>query len=270
MTEIITSSQNRWVKQALSLHQRKYRDEFSLFLVEGVRLAEEAIRSEWDIQAILYSSTGQGKGRILALLELGNIRNIPLVEIESSIYNKIAETENPQGITCIIKKKSFQLEQVKLSAKMPLFLVAESVQEPGNIGTLLRTADAAGCSAVFFTKGCADIFSGKAVRASMGSLFHLPIIAGIEAVTLINWLKKQNIRIIATSLASRNIYYETALNCPAAVIFGNEGNGIQAEVLQAADELIYIPIYGQAESLNVAASASIILFEAMRQRHAVL
>lgn len=270
MVELITSSQNRMVKLASSLSQKKYRDETGLFLLEGIRLVEEAVQSGWRLECCLVTAEARLKDRVVNMLEQLHSQNVKLLEVTDEIFSKLSETEQPQGILSIARKKEYTLADILTGEEPPLIAVLESVQDPGNVGALIRTADAAGCSGVILTKGCADIYSGKTVRATMGSLFHLPIITGLDGGEAVEALKLNNIALFATSLATRNLYHDVNMNRPSAIVFGNEGSGVRAEILQAADELMYIPIYGKAESLNVSASAAVILFEAVRQRRTVL
>lgn len=270
MIEVITSSQNKQVKLASSLLQKKYRDETGLFLVEGVRLVEEVVQAEWKIECCLITEEARSKERIGKILEQLAARNVKLIQVPDAIFQKLADTEQPQGIAAIVHKQKYTLSDILADKKMPLLAILESVQDPGNVGALIRTADAAGCTGVILTRGCADVFSGKTVRASMGSIFHLPIVGGLEAGDVLEVLKHNHITLLATSLATRNLYHDIDMNRPVAVIFGNEGSGVREDVLQTADSLMYIPISGKAESLNVAASAAVILFEAMRQRRTAL
>jgi TrmH family RNA methyltransferase len=266
MMESITSQQNRWVKLAASLKQKKYRDETGLFTIEGVRLVEEAIASGWGIEACFFTEESVSKQRIRQMIDDLALQEVKLLQITNEIFDKIAETEQPQGILSLVRKKQYTLSDALGGKKVPLIVILESIQDPGNVGTLIRTADAAGCSGVILTKGCADVFAGKTARASMGSLFHLPITAGVESSEILSALRQSGIALLATSLATRNLYYEVDMNRPVAIVFGNEGSGVRAEILEAANDLMYIPIFGKAESLNVAASAAVILFDAMRQR----
>jgi TrmH family RNA methyltransferase len=178
----------------------------------------------------------------------------------------MTDTDQPQGLMVLVEKRRYQFDDVILNKKNPLIVVLDGLQDPGNVGTIIRTADAAGCSGVLMTKGCADLFSGKTVRAGMGSIFNLPIIEGLECNQLVSLLSEHHISLMATALTNSEVYFSTDFTKPVAVVFGNEGNGVQKELLQKAKVKLYIPILGKAESLNVAASASVILYEAVRQR----
>jgi TrmH family RNA methyltransferase len=177
----------------------------------------------------------------------------------------MAETKDSQGILLVLEKKASSIDEL-MAIEKPVFVVLDSVQDPGNVGTIIRTVDAAGCSAVLMTKGCADLFGGKTVRATMGSLFHIPCITDCTQTELLTRFKEYKIAVFATSLAGAKEYFSVDFSQPAAIVFGNEGNGVSQEMLKAAAAKVHIPIYGQAESLNVAASAAVILYETVRQR----
>ena len=267
MIEVISSSQNKLVKLAAALSRKKYRDETGLFLVEGLRLLEEAVISDWEMECCFITPTAREKERTQELVERLAARNIKVAELPETLFAKLAETEHPQGVLGIMHKKEYGFDDIITKETSSFIVVLESVQEPGNVGTLIRTADAAGCSGVIVTKGSADIFAGKTIRAAMGSVFHLPVVAGMEATEAIRRLKEEQIMIIATALSpASDTYYEVDMKGPVAIVFGNEGNGLPAGILAASDKLMHIPIAGRAESLNVSAAAAVILYDAVRQR----
>ena len=265
MTEIITSPHNDIIKLAGALKQKKYRDKHGLFMIEGARLAEEGIKSGWTIFACLYTEEAEKNKRIQAILELVANKGCRMILIPSSIYNKITDTEQPQGIMLLIEKRVFTIEELLVKPSTHLIVVLDGLQDPGNVGTVIRTADAVGCSGVI-TIGSADLFAAKTVRASMGSLFHVSVIESSSRSGIIASLRKARVNILATALDSSTVYFEADLRKAVAVIFGNEGQGVSDEMLAGADGRLNIPIYGQAESLNVAVSSAVILYEALRQR----
>ncbi|WP_378955863.1 TrmH family RNA methyltransferase [Pelosinus sp. sgz500959] len=266
MIEIITSLQNKFVKLAASLKQKKYRDELGLFVVEGVRLVEEAVQSDWLIETCIYTEETLEQERVQRIIADLQSKNCRMIQVASSIYEKVTDTKEPQGIMAIVKKNVHSLED-RLEAKVKeFFIVLDEVQDPGNVGTMIRTAAAAGCTGVILTKGCADVFASKAVRGSMGSIFHVPIIEGLTRSEVISYLKEHDIEILATSLESSKVYFEIDFKQSLAIVFGNEGNGVSQEFIEKAQERLYIPLANHVESLNVAASAAVILYEVVRQR----
>lgn len=265
MADYINSLTNQQVKLVVSLKQKKYRDETGLFVVEGVRLAEEAAASSYRLAACFYTrkAINQERGQALVRRLTACCRT---AEVSEEVYQKMTDTEQPQGIMVLVEKKVPSLSELLAGTPQPLLAVLDSVQDPGNVGTLIRTADAAGCSGVLVSKGCADIFAAKTVRAAMGSLFHLPVLPGVELTQVLPELKQRGIAIMATALTASHICYQVDFKEACAIVFGNEANGITPSVLATADRRIHIPLQGQAESLNVAASAAVILYEALRQR----
>jgi TrmH family RNA methyltransferase len=270
MTEVVTSQHNPLVKTVAALRQKKYRDELGLFTVEGVRLTEEIVAAGWPVESCLYTETAAAEARAAAILDLLKARKCRLVQVSDAVFDKITDTQEPQGIMLVAPKRQAALADILARPGAPLIVVLDGIQDPGNAGTIIRTADAAGCSGVIALKGCADLYAGKTVRATMGSLFHLPVVDGATPDNLRKTLAAAGIPLIATDLTGATVYSAARLSGPAAVVFGNEAQGVSGELLAAATERIIVPIYGKAESLNVATAAAIILYEAARQRRATL
>lgn len=264
MTGTVTSLQNATVKLAVALQHKKRRDESGLFIVEGVRACEELLASNWQIECGLYTEAAARQERAASLIEEAG-RRCRMTKVSETVLAKAAETEQPQGVLLIARQVVVPLNQLLTDASR-LLVVIDGVQDPGNMGTLLRTADAAGADAVIVLEGSTDPFGGKALRASMGSIFHLPLAAGITAADLLTAFSQAKVRLIATALEDATCYAEADFHGLLAIVFGNEGNGVSTELLSHAEQKLYIPIYGQAESLNVAAAAAVILYEAARQR----
>ena len=266
MAETIRSPQNPAVKLAVALKQKKRRDELGLFMVEGVRLCEELLASGWDLELGLYTESAAAQPRAAAAIAAA-ARRCRMLPVSDAVLAKAAETENPQGVLLIARQAAGGLSRL-LETAGGLIVIIDGVQDPGNMGTLLRTADAAGADGVIVLAGAADPFCGKALRASMGSVFHLPLVTSVGTDECIAGLRQRRIRLAATALEGAVCYLEADLTGPLAVAFGNEGNGVSQELLAQAELKICIPIYGQAESLNVAAAAAVILYEAVRRRQA--
>ena len=266
MTEIITSPQNKFIKLAASLKQKKYRDELSLFIVEGVRLVEEAAKSNWLIETCIYTTVALEQERVQQIIADLKSKNCRMIQVTAIIYDKITDTIEPQGIMAIAQKNVYRLCDVLTGGENPFFVVLDELQDPGNVGTIIRTAAAAGCTGVILTKGSTDVFANKVVRASMGSIFNVPIFEGLTTSEVIYYFAQHSIDILATSLESSNVYFKVNLNKSIAVVFGNEGNGVSHQLLENAQDRLYIPLLGNVESLNVAASVAVILYEVVRQR----
>lgn len=270
MIEAISSLQNPLVKSLALLKQRKHRDKQGFFCMEGVRLCEEFAATDWEAESCLYTAAVANEVRTAAVLHALETKGCRLICVSEAVLAKVTETEQPQGILVIGRQRRFSALQVLQSADAPLIAVLDGIQDPGNVGTIIRTADAAGCDGIIVLEGAADLFSGKVVRAAMGSLFHLPVAAEVQRKELVSLLAGQDFTLAITALESAEPYYAADLHGPLAVVFGNEGQGVHPELIGAAQRRITIPIDGQAESLNVAASAAVVLFEAARQRRANL
>nr|WP_205094384.1 RNA methyltransferase [Thalassobacillus pellis] len=243
---MITSIQNQKVKQWNKLKKKKYREAAKHFIVEGFHLVEEAFQSEWEIVELIVREDTSFP------VDWKGFTN-KITHVSNDVFSAITETETPQGIAAIIEVKHFEFSSLEN------ILLTDGVQDPGNLGTLIRTADAAGFDGVIIGKGSVDVFNEKVIRATQGSLFHLPIQQG----TLEEWiphLKKQGLTIWASALKDASPYKKLTVPEKSALIVGNEGAGIREELLKLADKSVYIPIYGKAESLNVAIAAGILMY----------
>ena len=266
---IIESAANKKIKEIAALHKKVRREESGLFLVEGMRLAEAAVAAKKErdagIRLALCTAEAAEKKRVAEILdELGNLR-IPIFETSEAIYRKASATEHPQGILLVMEQlQNLRLEDV--AGGNACLAVLDGIQDPGNAGTLLRTADAAGCTAVLALPGTVDLYNDKTVRASMGSVLHLPIVRDVAREDFAAFCEKQGIRLLAADVDEKaQPYFKADLRPPCALIFGNEGAGL-SEIISKSARKIYIPMQGRAESLNVAVSSAVLLFEAMRQR----
>ena len=241
---IITSKANSVVKNAKKLHQKKYRK--TSYLIEGWHLFEEAIQAGAKIE------------KIFALVEYGEkLTDYPqTVFVTEEILLDLADSQTPQGIVAIVQKEEEQLPN--LTSGKYLFL--EDVQDPGNVGTMIRTADAAGFSGVIVSNKSADIYSHKTLRSMQGSHFHLPIYR-MSVEGFVEQAKKSDLPILATTLSQNSKdYRELAYLEDFALVMGNEGQGISPFIADQADQLVHITMKGQAESLNVAIAAGILMF----------
>ena len=244
----LTGLQNPMVKAAAELKQKKYRQQQGLFLAEGLRTVEEAVRYG-AVQSIFYTAIEDDRTR--AVLEEAAAKQIKLVCVSDKVMKKIADTETPQGIIAVCEMRSKRLDDFLASGKM--LLVLDRVTDPGNIGTMLL-------------QGCADIYAPKTVRASMGSLFHLPVLSGLSEELLVQAARKAGYELLVTCLDGADNLYKADLQGRLAFVMGNEANGVSPALLAAADKRVFIPMQGRAESLNVAMAAGIVMFEALRQK----
>lgn len=257
----VTGLQNPVVKAAAELKQKKYRTQNGLYLAEGLRTAEEAVAYK-AVETLFYVATDDE--RTMRLLEDAAAQNIKLVCVSENVMKKIADTETPQGIIAVCKMRQPKLENLLASGKM--LLVLDRVGDPGNIGTMLRTADAAGVGGLVLLKGCADIYAPKTVRSSMGSLFHIPVLSGVSEQEFVSAAKKAGYDLLVTCLDGADNLYKADLSGRIAFVMGNEAGGVSESLLEKADKRVYIPMAGRAESLNVAMAAGIVMFEALRRK----
>ena len=257
----LTGLQNPVVKAAAELKQKKYRTQNGLYLAEGLRTAEEAVAYK-AVETLFYVATDDD--RTMRLLEDAAMQNIKLVCVNENVMKKIADTETPQGIIAVCKMRQPKLETLLAGGKM--LLVLDRVGDPGNIGTMLRTADAAGIGGLVLLKGCADIYAPKTVRSSMGSLFHIPVLSGVSEQEFVSAAKKAGYDLLVTCLDGADNLYKADLSGRIAFVMGNEAGGVSETLLGKADKRVYIPMAGRAESLNVAMAAGIVMFEALRRK----
>ena len=256
----LTAVNNPQVKAAAELKQKKYRLERGLFLAEGLRTVEEAVAYK-AVVSIFYTAIEDDRTR--AVLEEAAAQQVKLTCVSDTVLKKIADTETPQGIIAVCKMQPVALDDLLASGKM--LLVLDRVGDPGNVGTMLRTADAAGIGGVVLLKGSVDAYAPKTVRSSMGSLFHVPVLAGVGEEDLIESAHSAGYELLVTCLDGADNLYKADLHGRLAFVMGNEANGVSRGLLAAADKRVYIPMAGRAESLNVAMAAGIVMFEALRQ-----
>lgn len=258
---IIESIHNNKVQMWYKLKKKKERDRQGLFIIEGLKLVEEAIIFNQNIDTIIINNNQDISDSIL---ELAKEKKIDMVAVSDNVFKKLADTDSPQGIMAILKKKDWSIEQIINNNN--LFLLIDEIQDPGNLGTIIRSADASGISSIILGTNTVDLYNQKVIRSAMGSIFHLPII-NYDLTEIIKKLKDRKIKIIGTSPYANQKYFESDLSENIAIIVGNEANGLSEERQEQADEMINIPIVGKAESLNVAMATSVILFEHVRQKY---
>ncbi|MEI3606010.1 RNA methyltransferase [Pseudogracilibacillus sp. SE30717A] len=242
---MITSIQNEQVKNWRKLHKRKFRMKMKQFLIEGFHLIEEAFNSGWEIETIIVQEGVQPPDWM---------SDDGIVFVDKRVFREITQTESPQGIAAIVGMQSFEVQIENF------ILLVDAVQDPGNLGTMIRTADAAGFSQIVLGTGTVDVYNDKVVRASQGSIFHIPIVQASLDETITR-LKQENYTIWASALRNAMNYKEAKIEGKVALIVGNEGAGISEEILQMADKIIKIPIYGKAESLNVSVATGILMYK---------
>lgn len=250
----ITSSKNEWIKTIKKLHRKKHREEMQEYLIEGFHLVEEAVNHSAAIRSILVTKRGVNEWK--EWLEEQDTEIIVLVSDE--VMKSLSDLPTPQGILAVVGMPTIS-EELKDSFTGS-WLALDQVQDPGNVGTMIRTADAAGFTGVIMGEGAADIYSTKVLRAMQGSHFHLPILTG-DILEMIQAFKTQGSAVYGTELNDEAVEYtsiEPQQNF--LLIMGNEGNGVRQDILDQTTKNLFIPIKGKAESLNVAVAAGILMY----------
>lgn len=261
---VIRTASNEKIKYIRKLLKSgKYRREEGLFVVEGIRMFREI--PEELLCGIFYTKEAEEK----YLKENAAFRKYQeaglAYPVTEQVFSGLSDTEHPQGILALVKTLEWDIASVLTCKGAPFLLILEHLQDPGNMGTIIRTAEGAGVTGIVISSDSADIYNPKVVRSTMGSLFRVPIINSRNLREDISFLKEKGIRIFGAHLSGSSVY-EKNLTVPAAFLIGNEGNGLSAEISEMADELLRIPMMGKVESLNAAVSAAVISYEVLRQR----
>ncbi|MBF7097093.1 TrmH family RNA methyltransferase [Alkalibacter mobilis] len=255
---IITSRTNPKIKKLHKLKQKKYRDSLGEFIIEGTRSIEIALTENQEIESIFVDSEYQFKLHDwLVESGLANHGNFNLVE--GKLLKEVFDTVAPQGILAVVKYKKLNLDEL-MSLTTPKVILLDRIQDPGNLGTIIRTADAAGYDTILCTKGCADLYNPKTVRATMGSILNVKIYDDLNQSDVIDFLKINGYTIISSTLEGGMDYTDIQKPVRFAVVFGNEGSGIDPQILKNSDLKVKIPILGKAESLNVSVAAGILIY----------
>lgn len=265
MHKQIISVQNSYIKELVQLKEKsRLRKQTQTFLIEGLREISLAIQGNYSIETILAATSIIKDEEIEKLINSVNYA-IEVIEISNDVYQKLALRESTEGVLAIAKSKDLSLKSIKFKNKNPLILVAEAPEKPGNIGALLRTADAAGIDAVLIANPKTDIYNPNIIRASIGCVFTTQIATGTTS-EIISFLKEHHINIYGAALTASVAYQTIDYTPPSAIIVGTEATGLTDDWLQNASKNIIIPMRGTIDSMNVSVSAAIILFEAVRQR----
>ncbi|MEO7990087.1 MAG: RNA methyltransferase [Chryseolinea sp.] len=260
MHVLITSTQNPKIKSLLLLEKPRERKKQSVFVVEGKKEVMYAVEAGYKIQNIFFCE------EIISAQELMELKlsDRLLIPVSREVFDKIAVRESSGGMIAIAEQKSHKLEDITLR-KNPLLLILEAVEKPGNLGAILRTADAAGVDAVIICDPQTDFYNPNVIRSSVGCVFTKQIASATSEET-IQWLKKNDVNIFCTYLQASKPYYETDFKGPSAIIMGTEATGLSDSWVKNATSNIIIPMQGVIDSMNVSTAAAVVIFEALRQR----
>lgn len=285
----ITSSSNPKVKETLKLiSSRKSREETGLFVCEGIRLFQEIPRDRIcrifisesflqrpEAQEILSPYEGAGQENPDAFrkapapagrAQASGSSRAEVIVLTDSVFKSLSDTRSPQGILAVVRRRDWTLDEILNLPGISFYMMAENLQDPGNLGTIMRTGEGAGITGLILSRGTVDIYSPKVIRSTMGSLFRVPFLYTDDLPGVIRQMQKRQIRIYAAHLEGSVPYDTPDYRQPAALLIGNEGNGLTDEVSGAADARIRIPMGGKLESLNAAVSAAVLMYEVRRQR----
>lgn len=256
---MISSTSNPQIKRLVQLQKKsKARTEEQVFVVEGLRMFEEVPVSR--LEKVYVSETFYNKKK----QEL-SFQKIPVEILADHVFEYVSDTKTPQGILCVVRQRNYDLEKL-LNVEKPHFIVLDNLQDPGNLGTIVRTAEGAGVNAVFMSKDCVDIYNPKTIRSTMGSIYRMPFVYVEDLLDLLESFRQRGISSYAAHLDGKNAYDQEDYCMGTAILIGNEGNGLRDEVAKKADIWVRIPMHGQVESLNAAIAASVFMFEVARQR----
>lgn len=267
---MITSNANPKVKQIIQWQNKaKERKKDRVFLAEGIKMFEEA-PIEW-IREVYLSETMEKDvfqchyNKEETLYE--KLQQIDYETVSDDIFVRISDTKTPQGMLTVLTQPSYDLEEL-LKSPNPLFLIAENLQDPGNLGTIIRTGEGAGITAVLMSSKTVDIFNPKTIRATMGSVYRVPFLYVTDMSEIMKKLKEYGVHTYAAQPLGAEYYDSFSFCTPTAFLIGNEGNGLTRQLSDMADSCLKIPMEGRVESLNAAVSASLLMYEAHRQRNA--
>lgn len=253
----IESKENNLFKDTKKLKDRKGRTKSSKYIIEGFRLVEEAFKARISIE---YLFLQQGEEEKLYKYLGEYLNNTKIFILREQLFRELSSTSKPQGIIAVVKIIENQIKKEE-----NFYLLCDKIQDPGNLGTIIRTAHAAGVDGIILTKGTVDIFNDKTIRATMGSMFYVPILFEDDNLTITKSLINKGFSLLATSLEGENDFFKEDLTGKVVVTVGNEGNGVSNEIYDLCTKKVKIPMPGGAESLNVGVATSIILYEKVRQ-----
>lgn len=248
---MITSKTNELIKQIKNLHTKKYRDESNEFLVEGKKIVKEAIEANFKISKIIVCEE--------LLKEEFSDKRFEIEYVSKNVFEYISDTMSPQGIMAIVKKPEYENKYDNM------IFALDNVQDPGNVGTIIRTLDSAGINTLLLSTGCADEYNPKVIRSTMGAIFRIKICSELNLLEKLKELKLDGYKIIVTALNADSNLFEFEFPPKAIIVIGNESNGVCKEIQALADVRIKIPMVGGTESLNAGVAASLMAYEAFRK-----
>jgi len=265
----ISANDNPVIKKFRALSMKKQRDKLGLYIIEGPNLLEEALNGKAKIGQILFDEEALSRSEELAgLARMAEERKIPAAVASPSLFLKASNTDTPQGVIAWVEKPVWTKEQF-FAPEGGNIIVLDRLQDPGNLGTIIRTGEGAGIDGVIMTRESVDIYNPKTIRATMGSIYRVPFLYTDNLEQVMEELKKRNVHTYAAHLQGKEYYDVQEFKEGCAFLIGNEGNGLKKETADLAERYIKIPMEGQLESLNAAVATAILMYEAAAQRRRI-
>ena len=256
----ITSKENAIIKHIIKLKEKKYRNEYNEFIIEGAKILKEAIEEKAKIKRIIISEDALNS----ELVERNIKKNLSIYDpilVPNNIFKLLSDVEKPQGVLAVIEKNSTGLN---IDFSQDIILLLDDIQDPGNLGTIIRTADSVGLNQILISKGTADVYNPKVIRSTMGAIFRVRVLETENMGETIKMIQKNSFKVVTTSLQTDKSLYDIKLN-KVAIVIGNEANGVSKEIHDLSDIKAIIPMNGKTESLNASVATGIILYEYLRQ-----
>ncbi len=263
--ELISSRSNKVIKYLKSLGLARNRQKERRFLIEGVRIVEEAVEQPDCVKKLIVTPSGAASERAKALINTAKEKDIEVIWVADRVIDYISETKTNQGVMALVKPVEFTVDDLE-KGQVPLIVIAHLLQDPGNLGTMVRIAEAAGTGGVVTTPGTVDFYNPKALRATMGSIFRLPVVRVESLEEFIMDFRAKGYQVIAAMVSGKTRYFDIDFSKPTLLLFGQEGAGLPADAFNLTDMQLSIPMATLMDSLNVSSAAGIIMYEAVRQR----
>lgn len=259
--QVITSKDNEIIKNIRKLKDKKYREQENKYIIEGIKLIEEAVEEKAKIDTVVVCEDCVENETIQQSL-MYEIAKYNCIYVSEKVFSAVTEVTNPQGILAVVNKEN---KEEDIDYNQDVILVLDGIQDPGNLGTILRTVDSCGLNQIIISSKTADAYNPKVVRSTMGAIFRVKVIISQDLTKTLKEIKKHKFKVVATSLKTQGSVYDVDYS-KKAIVIGNEANGVSNEVLELADEKIKIPMPGKTESLNASVATAVILYEATRQK----
>ncbi len=259
--QVITSKDNELVKTIKKLKEKKYRDATGKYIIEGAKLIEEAIQEKANIETIVVCEDCMKEDTLCKKL-VYEIAKENIVYVSSNVFNTMTDVSNPQGILAVIKRAE---KTQKINYKEDVIIVLDGIQDPGNLGTILRTVDSANIKQIIVSEETADVFNSKVVRSTMGAIFRVNVIRSENLVDDLMKMKDNGFDIVVTALDTNESIYDVNY-MKKVIVIGNEANGVSEEIKEIADKKVKIPMLGKTESLNASVAAGIMIYEYVRNK----